>query len=82
MNDLSEGGEIREVKIMCAWCKRGMGEKDGEGVEGISHSMCEECFGRLEKKAENWSGLERGVNTQEKKRQAGIVTPSKTQMDV
>jgi len=32
------------LKITCAWCGKDMGEKDGEGVEGISHSICDECF--------------------------------------
>ena len=65
MNDLSKGGEIREMKIICAWCGKEIGEKDGEGVEGISHSMCEECFGQLEKRADDWSGIEKAASTQE-----------------
>jgi len=30
------------MKIVCAWC-----EKEGEGIEGISHSICEECADKL-----------------------------------
>lgn len=41
------------MKIVCAWCGRGMGEKDGEGIEGISHGICEECLSKLDVKAEN-----------------------------
>jgi len=55
------------MKIICAWCKKDMGEKNGEGVEGVSHSMCEECFAQLEKEVGNRSGIESGANTQEKK---------------
>ena len=33
--------------IVCAWCGKDMGEKDGEGIEGISHSMCEECLSKF-----------------------------------
>ena len=66
MNDLSKGAEIREMKIICPWCKKDMGEKNGEGVEGISHCICEECFGQLEKKVENRSGTEKAASTQEK----------------
>jgi len=67
VNDLSKGAEIREMKIICAWCKKDMGEKNGEGVEGVSHSMCEECFAQSEEKAGNRSGIESGANTREKK---------------
>ena len=35
------------MKIVCAWCGRDIGEKDGKGVEGISHGVCKECFDRL-----------------------------------
>ena len=37
------------LKIVCAWCGADMGEKDGEGVEGISHGMCEECEVKFER---------------------------------
>ena len=36
------------MKIMCAWCDKDMGEKDGEGIEGVSHSICDVCLNRLE----------------------------------
>lgn len=32
------------LKIVCAWCGKDMGEKDGEGVEGVSHGICEDCL--------------------------------------
>lgn len=32
------------MKIVCAWCGANMGEKDGEGTEGITSSICRECF--------------------------------------
>ncbi len=35
------------MKIRCAWCGKDMGEKDGEGVEGVSHSVCEDCYEKL-----------------------------------
>ena len=31
------------IKVVCAWCGKDMGEKDGQGKEGISHGLCEEC---------------------------------------
>lgn len=35
------------LKIQCAWCGKDMGEKDGEGVEGTSHSICQHCLSRF-----------------------------------
>jgi len=32
------------IKIICAWCKCDMGTKDGKGISGISHGMCDKCF--------------------------------------
>ena len=32
------------LKVVCMWCRKAMGEKDGEGQEGLSHSICEECW--------------------------------------
>ena len=35
------------ITVQCAWCGKPMGEKDGKGVSGTSHGMCEECYNRL-----------------------------------
>ena len=40
------------MKIVCSWCGKKMGEKDGNGVEGVSHGICEECLGHLMGKME------------------------------
>ena len=32
------------IKVICAWCGKDMGEKDGQGAEGISHGMCDKCY--------------------------------------
>ncbi len=32
------------LKIVCMYCEKDMGEKDGKGVEGTSHSICRECW--------------------------------------
>ena len=32
------------IKIICAWCGKDMGEKDGGGITGVSHAICQECF--------------------------------------
>jgi hypothetical protein len=34
------------MRIVCAYCGRCMGEKEGNGVEGDSHGICQECFGK------------------------------------
>lgn len=35
------------IKIVCSWCKKNLGEKDGEGETGISHGMCPECLKKM-----------------------------------
>jgi hypothetical protein len=32
------------IQVVCAWCQKAMGTKEGYGVEGISHSICQECL--------------------------------------
>jgi hypothetical protein len=32
------------MEIICSNCKKSMGKKDGGGIEGVSHSICEECI--------------------------------------
>jgi len=34
----------KKMQVVCAWCGKPMGEKDGKGVEGVSHGICEECY--------------------------------------
>ncbi len=48
MKNSSKEHRRLEIKIVCAWCGRDMGEKDGAGVGGVSHSICEECLQREE----------------------------------
>ena len=33
-----------KLKVICAWCGKDMGEKDGQGIEGVSHSICLDCL--------------------------------------
>jgi len=35
------------IKVVCQTCGKVLGEKDGQGVEGISHSTCEKCLREL-----------------------------------
>ena len=32
------------LKIVCSWCQKELGEKEGEGVDGISHGICDDCL--------------------------------------
>jgi len=43
------------MKIVCAWCGKDMGEKNGKGVEGISHSICRQCLAKFMAKVESKS---------------------------
>jgi hypothetical protein len=35
------------LRIVCAWCGRKLGEKDGQGIDGLSHSICDKCLRKL-----------------------------------
>jgi len=35
------------ITVQCAWCGKPLGEKDGQGVSGVSDGMCSECYNRL-----------------------------------
>ena len=32
------------MDVICAWCGKKIGEKDGKGVEGESHGICDDCL--------------------------------------
>jgi len=49
LNDEHKG---QAMKVVCAWCGKTLGEKDGCGVDGVSHGLCSECLDRLGEKAE------------------------------
>ena len=36
------------MKIVCSWCGRDTGEKDAEGVAGVSYGICGDCVAKLE----------------------------------
>ncbi len=49
------------MKIVCAWCGNDMGEKDGKGVEGVSHSICRECLAKVIAKKDSKTGGDENV---------------------
>lgn len=44
------------LKIACMYCGKHMGEKEGNGTTGTSHSICRECW---EKHFPQWPYPER-----------------------
>jgi len=42
-----------KMKMVCSYCGKDMGEKDGGGVEGVSHGICEECLKKLQTEVES-----------------------------
>lgn len=37
-------GKKAIMKIVCAWCRKEIGEKEVEGESGITHGICDECL--------------------------------------
>lgn len=35
---------MSKITIRCGWCDKWLGEKDGQGVEGVSHGICDDCL--------------------------------------
>lgn len=35
---------MTKLKIVCGWCGKEMGEKDGEGTEGETTGICDDCL--------------------------------------
>ena len=50
------------MRIVCAWCGKDMGEKNGKGEEEVTHGICEECLAKIEAKAENETGAKSEPN--------------------
>jgi len=68
------------IKVVCAWCGKYIGEKDGEGQEGVSHGMCQECYEKVRredfsKMTEGQALYSLGVRAVEKDGKKGISLP-------
>lgn len=35
------------ITVVCAYCKKTIGTKDGEGVSGTSHGICSVCMEQM-----------------------------------
>ena len=55
------------MKIVCAWCAKELGEKDGGDVDDVSHGICEEC---LHKQLEALERLKKGGEIDEQGNQS------------
>lgn len=48
-----KGRKVDNMDILCAWCGKEMGTKPGLGVEGVSHTICQDCLKVELRKIEN-----------------------------
>ncbi len=53
MKNLGKRNGSQKIKIVCAWCNKNMGEKNGRGVEGVTHGLCKQCFAKFRVKVES-----------------------------
>jgi len=67
------------LTIVCAWCNKDMGEKDGQGVSGTTHGICPDCQEKImnelkERRIENHdtSNKMQGIPAREKRPKAHI----------
>jgi len=37
------------MTVVCAWCGKPLGTKDGKGNTGITHGICKVCAAKVEK---------------------------------
>ena len=35
---------MSKLMVVCAWCQKELEEKEGEGTEGESHGICDDCL--------------------------------------
>ena len=40
------------MQVVCAWCGKGLGTKDGKGNTGTTHGICKVCATKMEKEHE------------------------------
>jgi hypothetical protein len=33
-----------DIKIICNWCNKHIGNKEGLGIDRVSHSVCHDCL--------------------------------------
>lgn len=65
------------MRVVCAWCSKDMGEKDGEGVRGVSHGLCRECFDKVMPGEENGIMMGLAVTEDTEERKANVNKPGR-----
>ena len=60
------------LTIECAGCGAGMGTKDGQGVEGVTSSFCDECLQIERLKLAQHLVKTKGLSWAVAKREAGM----------
>lgn len=41
------------LEIICSWCNKSLGFKDGKGRSGITNTICEDCKQKILKEVED-----------------------------
>ena len=41
------GDTVTTITVICAWCGKPLGTKDGDGQTGVSHGICHDCHETL-----------------------------------
>jgi len=62
---MSKDNKTQRMKVVCAWCGESMGKKDGNGVQGISHGLCQKCLAKLMAKVESKGSTEEKQDEQQ-----------------
>ena len=56
------------IQVICAWCQREMGEKEGEAPYPISHSICSDCEQKVRSETEEILNHNNRVSKQHERR--------------
>lgn len=61
------------MEIVCAWCGKKYGEKAGRGINGVSHTICQECSTRFELEMKQKTDDEKRSNKNEDENDTGEI---------
>ncbi|MBI4025206.1 MAG: hypothetical protein HY360_09520 [Verrucomicrobia bacterium] len=46
---------LHTITVLCAYCKKLIGRKEGDGVSGTSHGICASCLTLAKDLAAEWN---------------------------
>jgi len=49
------GGLTMPIQVICAWCQRDIGTKEGEALCSVSHGICTECAQKVQMEIKEFS---------------------------